>query len=89
MSWAKNDHLGFEIYYLWQGSLHTYFPDFIIKFADNRYLILEVKGRKTDQDSAKWTAAKEWVRAVNLNGNFGAWEFKALEKPSNVFEAVS
>ena len=88
VSWAKNDHLGFEIYYLWQGSLHTYFPDFIIKFTDNRYLILEVKGRKIDQDDAKWSAAKAWVRAVNLNGSFGTWEFKTLEKPSDVFEAV-
>ncbi|MDP2705497.1 MAG: DEAD/DEAH box helicase family protein [bacterium] len=88
VSWAKNDHLGFEIYYLWKGSLHTYFPDFIIKFTDNHYLILEVKGQKTDQDDAKWAAAQEWVRAVNLNGNFGNWEFKTLEKPGDIFEVV-
>ena len=88
VSWVKNDHLGFEIYYLWKGSLHTYFPDFIIKFADNRYLILEVKGQKTDQDNAKWSAAQEWVKAVNINGNFGKWEFKTIEKPSDVFEVV-
>jgi len=88
VSWVKNDHLGFEIYYLWKGSLHAYFPDFIIKFKDNRYLILEIKGQKTDQDDAKWSAAQEWVRAVNLDGNFGKWEFKTLEKPSDVFEVV-
>ena len=89
VSWVKNDHLGFEIYYLWKGSLHTYFPDFIIKFADNRYLILEVKGQKTDQDDAKWSAAQEWVKAVNINGNFGKWEFKTIEKMSDIFEVVA
>ncbi len=88
VSWVKNDHLGFEIYYLWKGSLHSYFPDFIIKFVDNRYLILEVKGQKKDQDDAKWSAAQEWVKAVNINGNFGKWVFKTLEKPSDVFEVV-
>ncbi|MFH1162177.1 MAG: type III restriction endonuclease subunit R, partial [Candidatus Jorgensenbacteria bacterium] len=89
VSWVKNDHLGFEIYYLWKGSLHTYFPDFIIKFEDDRHLILEIKGQKTDQDNAKWSAAQEWVRAVNLNGNFGKWKFKTLERPSDVFEVVN
>lgn len=87
-SWAKNDHLGFEIYYLWKGAVHTYFPDFIIRFDDNRHLLLEVKGQKTDQDGAKWVAAQEWVRAVNLDRNFGKWEFKTLEKPSDVFDVV-
>ncbi len=88
VSWVKNDHLGFEIYYTWKGSLHTYFPDFIIKFEGNRHLLLEVKGQKTDQDNAKWSAAEEWVKAVNLNGNFGKWEFKTIERPSDVFEIV-
>ncbi len=88
VSWVKNDHLGFEIYYLWKGTVHPFYPDFIIKFADNRYLILEVKGQKTDKDDAKWSAAQEWVRAINLNGNFGKWEFKTLEKPSEIFKVV-
>jgi type III restriction enzyme len=88
VSWVKNDHLGFEIFYLWQGQNHTYYPDFIIKFSDDRHLILEIKGQKTDQDKAKWQAAKEWVHAVNLNGNFGTWEFKVLDDPKNLFELV-
>lgn len=87
-SWAKNDHLGFEIYYFWQGQTHTYYPDFIIKFEDNRHLIVEVKGQETEQDRAKWAAALEWVRAVNLNGNFGIWDFKVLTDPKDVFEVV-
>ena len=49
---------------------------------------VEIKGQKTDQDKAKWQAAKEWVHAVNLNGNFGIWEFKVLDDPKNLFEVV-
>lgn len=87
-AWAKNDHIGFEIKYLWQGQLHTYYPDHLIKFKGNRYILLEVKGQKTEQDKAKWAAAEEWVRAVNAEGNFGTWEFKALEDPKDLFEVV-
>jgi len=88
ISWAKNDHLGFEIYYLWQGQVHPYWPDFIIKFKNDRHLIIEVKGQTKEQDKAKWQAAKEWVEAVNVNGNFGKWEFKVLEDPKDIFEVV-
>lgn len=88
LSWVKNDHLGFEIYYLWQGQTHTYYPDFIVKFSDNRHLILEVKGQETEQDRAKWSAAKQWIEAVNSNGSFGTWEFKVLKDPKELFELV-
>jgi type III restriction enzyme len=88
LSWAKNDHLGFEIYYLWQGKVHAYFPDFLLCFEDNRYVIMEVKGQKKEQDKAKWAAAEEWVRAVNAHGGFGKWEFKALEDPKDIFNLV-
>lgn len=88
ISWVKNDHLGFEIYYLWKGKVHTYYPDFILKFENDKYVILEVKGQKTEQDEAKWVAAREWIRAVNLSGNFGTWDFRAIEKPKDLFDVV-
>ncbi len=88
ISWVKNDHLGFEIYYLWQGQTKTYYPDYLIKFENTRHLILEVKGQATEKDNAKWLAAREWVHAVNANGNFGTWEFKVLDDPKDLFEIV-
>ena len=90
VSWVKNDHLGFEIFYLWQGQTHTYYPDYIIKFKNNRFLILEVKGqiKEKEKEKAKWQAAKEWVEAVNENGNFGNWEFKVLDDLKNLFDVV-
>lgn len=88
VSWFKNDHIGFEIYYLWQGQVHTYYPDFIIKFENNRYIILEIKGQQIDKDFAKWKATEDWVKAVNMDGNFGHWEFKVLKDSKDLFEIV-
>lgn len=88
VAWAKNDHLGFEIYYLWQGQVHSYYPDFLLRFENNRHILLEVKGKVRDQDKAKWAAAEEWVQAVNNDGNFGTWEFKVLDDPKKMFDVV-
>lgn len=88
ISWVKNDHLGFEIFYLWQGQTHTYYPDYIIRFPNNRKLILEIKGKTIEKDKAKWQATKEWINAVNADGNYGKWEFKILDDPRNLFEVV-
>lgn len=88
LAWVKNDHLGFEIFYLWQGQTHAYYPDFILKFEGRRHMILEVKGQMTEQDKAKWQAAREWVAAVSASGQFGTWEFKVLDDPKNLFEIV-
>ena len=80
--------MGLEIFYLWQGQTHTYYPDYIIKFKNDRYLILEVKGQTKEQDKAKWQVAKEWGEAVNVNGNFGKWRFKALDDLKDIFNIV-
>lgn len=69
--------------------MHPYYPDFILKFEHNRYVILEIKGQTKDQDKAKWAAANDWVRAVNTNGNFGTWEFKVLTDPKDLFDILS
>lgn len=89
VSWVKNDHLGFEIFYMWQGQQHIYYPDFILKFEGNRYSILEVKGKKKDQDDAKWAAAREWVNAVNADGHFGHWAFAVLDDPADLFKVIN
>ncbi len=43
-SWVKNDHLGFEIHYIYGGAHYMYRPDFIIRLTNGTHLILEVKG---------------------------------------------
>lgn len=72
-AWAKNDHLGFEISYIFNGVEHKYRPDFLIRLATDEILVLETKGQETEQDKTKRSALREWIRAVNANGGFGRW----------------
>src|SRR5205085_7694909 len=74
-SYAKNERLFFEIPYRWQGTTGRYRPDFLIKLENGTTLIVEAKGRKTERDDAKLTAAKRWVEAVNQWSKLGRWAF--------------
>lgn len=77
-AWAKNDHLGFSVLYLWNGSKRKYIPDFFIRLASGKTLILEIKGQDSDQDKAKREALKQWVEAVNEHGGFGTWAWDVV-----------
>lgn len=78
--WVKNDHIGFKVWYVYKGEVHSYTPDFIIKISDERFLIIEIKGNKTDQDEFKWNALKEWCLAVNNTKKYGKWTFEQIYK---------
>ena len=73
LSYAKNDHIGFHIHYMWQGSKRRYIPDFIVRLANGKLLALEIKGEDSPQNKAKRDALAEWVLAVNAAGGFGTW----------------
>jgi type III restriction enzyme len=83
-AWVKNDHLGFDIPYIYQGAVRKYWPDFIIKLVTGEYLILEVKGKNTHQDVTKRQYLKEWVEAVNQDGRFGKWQCSVSYHPKDV-----
>ena len=86
-AWVKNDrHVGFAIGYVFQGQTSRYYPDFIIKFTDNRFIILEIKGRIYEKDFSKCQAVEEWIKAVNADGNFGYWEFVFWNKTDNIYD---
>lgn len=72
-AWVKNDHLGFEIMYVYKGVVKKYRPDFLIRLATGKMLVLEVKGQDTQQDKTKREFLAEWVKAVNAHGGFGRW----------------
>lgn len=72
-AWAKNDHLGFEIMYVYRGVVKKFRPDFLIRLTNGTTLVLEVKGQDTQQNHTKREFLDEWVRAVNLHGGFGTW----------------
>ncbi|MDR1958466.1 MAG: hypothetical protein LBQ54_05410 [Planctomycetaceae bacterium] len=72
-SFVKNDHLGFVIYYNYQGVIRKYIPDYLIRLKNGNMLVLEVKGRDTDQDRTKREFLNEWCAAVSQDGHFGKW----------------
>lgn len=88
-AYAKNDHLGFQVYYMWAGSRRRYVPDFLVRLSSGANLIVEIKGVDTPQNQAKRDALKEWVKAINLAGGFGRWEWDVAYKPSDVQDIIT
>jgi type III restriction enzyme len=84
-AFVKNAGLGFAIPYLYNGQMHDYVPDFIIRLVnvDPRFLILETKGYDPIMD-VKRAAAERWVNAVNANRNHGTWRYEIVMKTSDV-----
>ncbi len=83
-SYAKNDHLGFHVFYLWNGSKRKYIPDFLIQLKNGTNLILEVKGEDSQQNHAKRQALDEWIQAVNNKGGFGTWAAEISFLPADI-----
>lgn len=73
LGYAKNDHLGYSVYYLWNGARRRFVPDFLVRLANAKTLVLEIKGEDDPQNRAKRAALDAWVTAVNAKGGFGAW----------------
>lgn len=83
-AWAKNDHLFFEIYYIYQGVVGKYYPDFLIRLRNGTMLVLEVKGRSRRSDDTKLAYLREWVRAVNSHAGFGYWVCDVARHPNDI-----
>jgi type III restriction enzyme len=81
---VKNDHLGFDIYYIHAGVVHKYRPDYVIRFTDGTHLILEVKGQPTQQDRSKERALDDCVTAVNNDKRFGKWAHVTSTHPKEI-----
>lgn len=87
-SWAKNDHLGFDVTYVWGGATRRYIPDFLIKLENDITLVLEVKGVDTPQNQRKRKFLDEWVKAVNADGRFGTWAADVIFNPNEFDNAI-
>lgn len=86
--YARNDHLGLLIPYELHGGSHSYEPDFLVRLADGRTVILEIKGYEPNETLAKHAAAKRWVSAVNNWGQLGKWEFRVCHDPQVLGEQI-
>ena len=83
-SWVKNDHLGYEILYIYRGVVRKYRPDFIIRFRTGNMLALETKGQQDEQSHAKHRALEQWTEAVNQHGGFGHWSVAVSTNPGDI-----
>lgn len=84
ISWAKNDHIGFVVRYMYNGVLRDYWPDFLIRLKNGVTLVLEIKGADDDQNREKRRYLKEWTDAVNNDGGYGTWAGDVAFHPSEV-----
>lgn len=87
-TYAKNDHLGFQVYYLWRGSRRRFLPDYLVRLGNGKTLVLEIKGQDSDQNKAKRAALAEWVAAVNAKGGFGVWCWDVAFQPVEVYDIL-
>jgi type III restriction enzyme len=87
-AYAKNDHLGFFVYYMWNGSKRKYIPDYLIKLVNGKTLLLEVKGQVTEQEEAKWSATRKLIAAINSKKAFGKWEFDVVTDMAKVHDVI-
>jgi type III restriction enzyme len=83
-AWVKNDHLGFEILYIYKGVVQKFRPDFLIRLTSGATLVLEVKGQDSQQHQTKREFLDEWVRAVNQHGGFGRWAWDVSRDPADI-----
>ena len=88
-AWAKNDHLGFEVFYVYNGAVRKYRPDFLVRLNSGNVLALETKGRDGDRDRAKRRALAEWVEAVNAHGGFGHWACDVSKSPGDIQDILA
>ncbi|HUT95205.1 MAG TPA: DEAD/DEAH box helicase family protein [Thermoguttaceae bacterium] len=84
VAWAKNDHLGFEILYVYRGVVRKYRPDFLVRLTHGEMLVLETKGQDTEQDKVKRRYLDEWAQAVNVHGGFGRWRCAVAKAPGEI-----
>lgn len=84
-SFVKNAGLGFAVPYLYNGQMHDYMPDFIIRLQGDSpsHVILETKGYDPLED-VKRAAAERWVAAVNAEGSYGRWAYRIAKKTTDV-----
>lgn len=83
-SWVKNDHLGFEILFVYRGVVRKYRPDFLVRLKSGLMLIIETKGEESDESRAKHRFLDEWVKAINQTQGFGRWRWTVVTDAAKI-----
>lgn len=82
--YARNDRLELTVPYEFQGQAHAYEPDFVVRLANGRHLLLEIKGQQHADTPAKHQAARRWAQAVTRWGRLGIWDFEVCFEPQQL-----
>jgi type III restriction enzyme len=69
--------------------VRKYRPDFIIRLASGKTLVLETKGKDAEQDLTKRRFLDEWVKAVNAHRGFGHWCWDVSRNPADVKDILA
>lgn len=88
-AWVKNDHLGFQVAYVSKGIIREFRPDCLIRLANGKTLVLEVKGQDSQEQQTKREFLAEWVQAVNSHGGFGTWDADVSHHPRDLEEILA
>lgn len=88
-AWAKNDHLGFEVLYVYRGVVRKYYPDYLVRLKSGDMLVLEVKGQPDQQSRTKRHALEQWAHAVNQHGGFGRWLVDESTEPGAIRQILA
>ena len=88
-AYAKNDHLGFFISYIFNGVVRKYYPDYLVRLTNGKNLILEVKGQDSAQNKSKREALDTWVKAINEKGGFGQWCWGVAFRPADIYDILA
>ena len=83
-AWVKNDHLGYEVLYIYRGVVGKYRPDFLARLKKGGMLVVETKGEDSEKDKVKRQYLDEWTRAVSAHGGFGQWRWAVARHPGEV-----
>ncbi len=89
VAWAKNDHLDFEVFYVYRGVVRKYRPDFLVRLTTGDMLVLETKGQDTEEDRVKRRFLGEWLAAVNTHGGFGHWRGAVALYPGEIQDILT
>ena len=81
-SYAKNYFaIGFKLDYIKiNGDISNYYPDFIVKTADGRIVIVELKGRVDEDVPAKMDRLKQWCKECSQMEFDGRYDFVFVDE---------
>ncbi len=77
--------VGYEIF----DVRRRFIPDFLVRLANGKTLVPEIKGEDSGQNKAKRDALDVWVRAVNERGGFGGWCWDVAFVPAQMQDILT